>query len=139
MHLSDHFRLEEFACGCGCQGHVQVRAALEFLCQATLEPLRKALGGAPVKVTSGYRCPRYNRAVDGAPGSMHLRGWAADVKVTQGQGFAPGLWTGGVAWGLMLACVLPKGGVGTYGRFVDLVHVDCRGTMARWHKGRWPA
>jgi uncharacterized protein YcbK (DUF882 family) len=32
-----------------------------------------------LRVTSGYRCFRHNRAVGGVPGSLHTRGLAADV------------------------------------------------------------
>jgi len=32
----------------------------------------------PLRVDSGYRCPALNRAVNGAPNSAHLRGYAVD-------------------------------------------------------------
>lgn len=43
-----------------------------------LDPLREAWGG-PLTVTSGYRCPELNRAVEGSATSAHLAGWAADL------------------------------------------------------------
>lgn len=45
-----------------------------------LQPLRTAVG-VPVNVTSGYRSPRVNLAVGGAPTSQHRLGQAADIVV----------------------------------------------------------
>ena len=55
-----------------------VRMRLEVLVDSVLDPLRK-LYGKPIKVTSGYRCPRLNAAVGGASGSQHMKGEAADI------------------------------------------------------------
>lgn len=43
-----------------------------------LERVREALG-APVVVTSGYRCERLNKAVGGVSTSDHVSGQAADI------------------------------------------------------------
>lgn len=51
---------------------------LQLLCDKILDPLRKRWG-AGVRVSSGYRCPRLNRMVGGAKGSMHMNGLAADI------------------------------------------------------------
>lgn len=56
---------------------------LEELCRELLQPIREAWG-KPIKVTSGYRCHRLNRAVGGSPTSAHPMGWAADIKPTSG-------------------------------------------------------
>lgn len=58
-------------------------AHLEELCKNLLQPIRDAWG-KPIKVTSGYRCYRLNRAVGGSPTSAHPLGWAADIKPTSG-------------------------------------------------------
>lgn len=64
------------------------RARLEELVRELLDPLRGAwdgycrarnLGTGALHVTSGYRSPRLNRAVGGAPGSAHCLGLAADL------------------------------------------------------------
>lgn len=52
--------------------------ALAQLVDNVLDPLREAWG-APLYVTSGYRCPALNRAVGGVPHSQHILGQAADV------------------------------------------------------------
>lgn len=56
---------------------------LEELCKNLLQPIRDAWG-KPIKVTSGYRCYRLNRAVGGSPTSAHPLGWAADIKPASG-------------------------------------------------------
>ena len=43
-----------------------------------LDPLRLAWG-RPIKVSSGYRCPKLNKAVGGASQSQHIYGQAADI------------------------------------------------------------
>lgn len=51
---------------------------LSALVDNVLDPLREAWG-APIDVTSGYRCPRLNKAVGGSPTSQHMTGQAADI------------------------------------------------------------
>lgn len=43
-----------------------------------LDRVREAYG-APIRVSSGYRCYRLNKAVGGKPNSQHLKGQAADL------------------------------------------------------------
>ena len=43
-----------------------------------LDEIREAYG-APIRVSSGYRSPRLNKAVGGVPDSQHLYGLAADL------------------------------------------------------------
>ena len=51
---------------------------LKALIEDVLDPLRE-LYGRPIHVTSGYRCPKLNSLVGGAPNSQHMRGEAADI------------------------------------------------------------
>ncbi len=51
---------------------------LTALVDNTLDPLRE-IYGKPIRVTSGYRCPRLNKAVGGVANSQHLTGQAADL------------------------------------------------------------
>lgn len=37
--------------------------------------------GAPIRVSSGYRCPKLNKAVGGSKESQHMQGLAADLVV----------------------------------------------------------
>ena len=57
-----------------------VQPAMLRLVEVVLDPLRVALG-RPVRVTSGYRAPAVNRAINGSPTSQHMLGEAADIKV----------------------------------------------------------
>ena len=56
----------------------EVFANLRALVENTLDPLRAAWG-KPIRVNSGYRCPKLNKAVGGAANSSHMRGQAADI------------------------------------------------------------
>lgn len=56
-------------------------AAIRELCARVLDPLREALG-RPVVVTSGYRSAAVNAAIGGSKSSDHMRGRAADVRVS---------------------------------------------------------
>ena len=51
---------------------------LHVLVRQLLDPIREAWG-APIMVTSGYRCPRLNELVGGVTHSHHLLGCAADI------------------------------------------------------------
>lgn len=67
-----HFSVNEFDCPCCGKNWIKDRLIHQ------LDKLRAAYG-APLKVTSGYRCEAHNQAVGGAPKSQHVLGNAADV------------------------------------------------------------
>lgn len=52
---------------------------IQSLCENLLQPISDALPGVMV-VTSGYRCERLNKAVNGVDNSQHLVGMAADLQ-----------------------------------------------------------
>lgn len=56
----------------------EIERALTALVDNVLDPLREKWG-APIKVSSGYRCPKLNKAIGGATGSQHMKGEAADI------------------------------------------------------------
>lgn len=73
-----YFIDREFACRhCGELPPGGISAVL----MAKLDELRER-AGAPIIVTSGYRCPTHNRAVGGVSNSQHVRGTAADIVCT---------------------------------------------------------
>ena len=87
MNLTEHFTLTEFVRSETAERKhidntptVEVVANLRALCRNVLEPARVSFG-APIYITSGYRCPALNAAVGGKPTSQHLRGEAADLQV----------------------------------------------------------
>ena len=51
---------------------------MRALIENVLDPLRERYGH-PIYVSSGYRCPKLNNAVNGAINSQHMRGEAADI------------------------------------------------------------
>lgn len=55
-----------------------VKKNLTALVDKVLDPLRE-LYGAPVYISSGYRCEKLNKAVGGVANSQHLTGQAADI------------------------------------------------------------
>lgn len=46
---------------------------------ARLDDIRERYG-YPIYITSGYRCPKLNKAVGGKPASQHLKAEAADLR-----------------------------------------------------------
>lgn len=56
---------------------------VKALVENVLDPLREKYG-KPVKVNSGYRCPKHNLAVGGAMQSQHMKGEAADIAPMDG-------------------------------------------------------
>lgn len=71
--LSPNFNADEFMCRCGC-GYALIDTELVHV----LEGIRSMLD-VPIKINSGYRCPKRNAAVGGAKLSRHLIGCAADI------------------------------------------------------------
>lgn len=87
MQLTEHFTLSEFVRSeTATNRHIdntpsqEVIENLRALCRNVIEPARLAFG-APIYITSGYRCTALNKAVGGKPTSQHLRGEAADLQV----------------------------------------------------------
>jgi len=50
------------------------------LCENILQPLRDHIS-KPIRVTSGYRCKRLNKAIGGSVTSQHCEGKAVDIEV----------------------------------------------------------
>ncbi len=61
-----------YSCGCG-------RADMNPDFMAALQRVREALG-KPMPVTSGYRCPDYDKRIGGA--GVHPTGQAADIAIS---------------------------------------------------------
>lgn len=56
----------------------EIKQKLEVLIDELLDPVREAWG-KPIRVNSGYRCPKLNKAVGGVANSQHMKGEAADL------------------------------------------------------------
>lgn len=73
-YQAKYFQPAEYMCRCGC-GRANVRPF--FL--ERLDALRE-LCGFPIILSSGFRCPEYNKAVGGGEFSGHPEGLAADIQ-----------------------------------------------------------
>lgn len=124
IQLSKNFNSYEFRCGlgrpCACQTTLIDEKLVEIL-----QMLRDHWPGHALHITSGYRCPAYNRSVGGATGSYHSKGMAADITV---DGVAPRE----VAKYAESIGVL---GIGLYETQADgfFVHVDTRTYKSFWY------
>lgn len=56
----------------------EIKQKLEVLIDELLDPVREAWG-KPIRVNSGYRCAKLNKAVGGVANSQHMKGEAADL------------------------------------------------------------
>lgn len=86
MKLTDHFSLAEFTRSATADrlGIDNKPSSPDILLNLTdlaalLEQVRALIGGKPVVVTSGYRCPKLNVAVGSRTTSDHVIGKAADI------------------------------------------------------------
>lgn len=87
VYLSKHFQLSEFTHSDTAEKRnidntptPDEVGNLLRLCDHILEPLRAKLD-KPIHITSGYRCPKLNKAVGGVANSAHVQGLAADIQV----------------------------------------------------------
>lgn len=124
IQLSVNFNSYEFRCGlgrpCSCTTTL-IDTALVTL----LQKVRDHWPGHKVTITSGYRCPAYNKSISGAVGSYHSRGMAADIVVD-------GIKPREVAKYAESIGVL---GIGLYETDKDghFVHVDTRTYKSYWY------
>lgn len=121
--LSEHFELAEFRCKCFYPECNVTKVDTDLI--ALLEDIHRFLDEAighvfPIKVKSGYRCVRHNDETPGAAkDSQHPEGKAADIIIPN-------------KYHRMISMLVgDRGGVGYYD---DRLHIDVRGSRARWGK-----
>ena len=86
MKLSNNFTLAELTKSSTAErlgidntpNEIEIRN-LEILCHFVLQPIRDYWGA--VKVNSGFRCLKLNRAIGSKDNSQHAKGEAADIEV----------------------------------------------------------
>lgn len=85
MELSNNFTLEELTksttakrLNINNEPTREITSNLLELCNKILQPIRNKYG-KPIIVSSGYRCPKLNKAVGGASNSQHTLGEAVDI------------------------------------------------------------
>ena len=71
-----YFHEDEFI-----MGDENVYDHMDDIFRHTRDELRHC-SGVPMKITSSYRSPSYNKGVGGAKKSMHLQGRAVDISCT---------------------------------------------------------
>jgi len=123
--MTDNFSLPEFQSKDGSDFPKEVIENLKELAE-NLEVLRLHLGHS-IYISSGYRSLVHNAKIGGAKNSMHIKGLAADIKVS---GFNP-LAVFNAIESLIESGKMKEGGLGLYRSWV---HYDIRGTKARWKK-----
>jgi zinc D-Ala-D-Ala carboxypeptidase len=109
--LSKNFILSEFACKDGSKTII-----VDYRLVEQLQKLRDTLG-KPVVITSGYRTITYNKKCGGIATSLHLKGMAADIKVS---GMTP----------LQVAQAADKLGFLGIGIYPTFTHVDVGGSTS---------
>lgn len=74
-NISKNFDRVELMCKCGCMQSLYNERFLE-----KLQTLRDYIG-KPIIISSGYRCPKHDKAVGGTGYGAHTLGIAADITV----------------------------------------------------------
>ena len=103
-----NFEPDEFKCECGCGGDIKQTLKLK------IQQMRDILG-APIVITSGFRCPHQNNKDGGVSDSLHLSGDACDL-------YTPGMTAAKVD---QLAAIAQQVGLGTIRYYTSrFVHVQ---------------
>lgn len=119
-HISAHLRYKEIRCKCmRCDGGIITPETLELF-----ERIRAEAGGKPLTITSGFRCPEYNRIVGGVPKSYHRMGRALDILFPDH--IKP--------WEFYKICMGKAQGAGLYSWGV---HIDTGKTKHQWMDRSW--
>ena len=113
--LTQNFSRIEFACKCGCGFDTADHETVNILQEVADE------FGEQVKITSGCRCYKHNKAVGGSTTSQHLYGRAADIQVKNVDAAA--------VYEFLDGKYPNKLGLGEYSSFT---HIDTRIGKARW-------
>ena len=119
--LSVNFQSNEFDCkGKGCCSSTSIDSSLVIY----LQNIRSHFGKA-VNISSGYRCATHNKNVNGATGSRHAKGQAADIYII-------GVTPKEIAQYAESIGIL---GIGLYETDQDghFVHIDTRDTKSFWY------
>ncbi len=103
-----HFKIEEFNCKC-CGENYMSELFLDRLDEA------RDLAKVPFVITSGYRCPKHNRAV-GSTSDNHTKGVAADIACDRGP------------MRLLIVSALLNAGFRRLGIGKRFIHVDANGS-----------
>ena len=121
--IAKNFSIDEFKCRDGVSVPWDLVPNVIELAR-NLQVLRDRVGVA-ITVISGYRSPLYNKSIDGARRSYHMKAMAADIKVKD---MKPAD-VRELIESLIEAGEMSQGGLGAYRSFT---HYDFRGNKSRW-------
>jgi hypothetical protein len=129
-------RTENFLCKCGC-GKGEGMISPELL--SSLQKFQDFIN-LPIVINSGFRCPEYNKRIDGAENSLHLTGEAVDISIctTLDNGRSQYWLSGPEILKLLHKSGVYFGGIGVGGTYL---HLDIRKTPDFWFYGdvlKWP-
>lgn len=118
-YLSKNFQVKEFACKDG-SDTILIDPELVIILQKIRDHFEK-----PITINSAYRTASYNKKIHGATNSNHVKGMAADIRIS------------GVSPKEIAAYAETIGvhGIGLYETSSDgyFVHVDTRTTKSYWY------
>lgn len=112
--LSKNFKVKEFACKDG-SDTIYIDNQLVWYLQKIRDNY-----GKPVIINSAYRTSSYNKKVGGATNSYHMKGMAADIRIS---GVSP----------KTLASYAKSIGIKGVGTYKSFVHVDTRTYKSYWN------
>jgi len=114
--LSANFKVREFACNDG-SDEVLIDSDLVIVLQKIRDHF-----GKPLIINSAYRTSAYNKKIGGSSSSYHVKGMAADIKISGVSAVELGLYAQTITNGV---------GVYYYGN-TEFVHVDTRSSTVYW-------
>lgn len=127
MTLTANFKLAEFKCRDGSEIPEELVPRIELL--AVQLQILRAILNTPIHIVSGYRSPEYNATLGSSkPTSQHIQARAADIRA---EGYDVEA-LGKICDELQESGRWIMGGIGVYPSPDNFVHVDTRGTKARW-------
>jgi len=131
MYIENFLNSKNFLCKCGCGKEGMMSPELLSLLQKFQNFINM-----PIVINSGFRCPEYNKRIDGAENSLHLTGEAVDISIRiNGSDY----WLSGPEiLKLLHKSGVHFGGIGVGGTYL---HLDIRKTPDLWFYGdvlKWP-
>lgn len=80
--LTKHFTYDEMTKTKHGENLLTLEAKINLVCLCRKLEAVRAIVGHPISISSGYRCPKVNKLVDGKTNSLHLVGRACDIDIS---------------------------------------------------------
>lgn len=118
-NITENFKYEKLTCPCCARLKIDERT---FRHMELLQEMRTKLDFVII-VNSGYRCKQHNTDVGGSTNSQHMI-FATDIRPSWQNGFKQRL--------KAMYKMAEELGFDGIGRYESFIHVDLRGSKARW-------